>query len=258
MIGIYLIKNILNGKTYVGQSSDIDGRFRRHISALSKHSHANKYLQADWDRYGKEAFEFSILEECQEDELNDREKHYILVTNSFSLGYNMNIGGDGIRGYKHSLAEIQKMRQIQKPLAVLQFDQNFKLIRRWEGGVSHAAKILHYTHACILLRCRHTLNGAMTPYKDCYWMYEDEFAQEDFTWDKYLQNISTITLVDKLVFKSDKVICQFSLNGELVNEWNNYAELIDAGFDLSRIRLICNHSGCIKTHKGFKWEYKQL
>ena len=256
MVGIYLIKNIFNDKTYVGQSSDIHGRFRRHISALSSHEHANKYLQADWDKYGEEAFEFSILEECQEDELNDREKYYILVTNSFSLGYNMNIGGDGIRGYKHSPDEINKMRHIQKPLAVLQFDQNFNLIRRWDGGVSHIVKTLHYTHACILLRCRHTLNGIMTPYKDCYWIYEDEFNQDSFTWDKYLQNISVITLGDKLTLNCDKTICQYSLDGKLLHEWNNCAELLDAGFDISRIRLICNHSGRIKTHKGFKWQYK--
>lgn len=226
-----MIKNIENYKTYVGQSADIDGRFRRHISALSNGTHANKYLQKDWDRYGANAFQFSILEECAIDDLNDKEKYYIAATNSFSLGYNMNIGGDGIRGYKHSTAEIKKMRRIQTPLVVLQFNKEFKLLRRWEGGTSHISKELHFTQACLLLRCRHTLNGQMTPYKDCYWVYEEEYNNPNFTWDKYLQNISVIKLGNLLKNHIKYPICQYDLDNNFIKQWDNYAELIDHGFN---------------------------
>ena len=33
MIGIYKITNKLNGKVYIGQSRDIDARWRQHINA---------------------------------------------------------------------------------------------------------------------------------------------------------------------------------------------------------------------------------
>lgn len=44
-------------------------------------------------KYGKENFSIEILEECPKELLNDREKHYIKLYNSYNSGYNSTLGG---------------------------------------------------------------------------------------------------------------------------------------------------------------------
>jgi len=62
--GIYAIVNKLNNKKYVGSSIDVRKRYRQHYNDLSKNKHVNTHLQNAWNKYGENAFEFSILETC--------------------------------------------------------------------------------------------------------------------------------------------------------------------------------------------------
>lgn len=65
--GIYKIINVINNKFYVGSAVDFTARKRRHWWALRSQRHANKHLQAAWNKYGEEAFKFLIVEELPED-----------------------------------------------------------------------------------------------------------------------------------------------------------------------------------------------
>lgn len=109
--GIYMIENKVNKKAYVGQAVDIFGRWRRHIRELSGQYHYNRYLQRAWDKYGEENFEFSIIEECDECELDAKEIYWVAEKDSFYNGYNETKGGDGVRGYKHSDEQRKKMSE---------------------------------------------------------------------------------------------------------------------------------------------------
>lgn len=96
MIGIYIISNKINKKCYVGQSIDIDRRFKSHINGLNgKYGH-NPHFQNAWNKYGEDNFEFDILEEVEDTNiLDEREIYYISLYNSFDqdYGYNMTPGG---------------------------------------------------------------------------------------------------------------------------------------------------------------------
>src|SRR3989304_1436717 len=61
--GIYKIINKTNGKYYVGSSNDIIGRWFTHKSQLNRNNHCNPHLQRAWNKYGKDNFEFIIVEE---------------------------------------------------------------------------------------------------------------------------------------------------------------------------------------------------
>lgn len=73
--GIYLIRNIVNGKVYIGASVNINNRLYQHIAGLrSKNSqHTNEHFIASWHKYGEENFDYAVLEECLREHLKSRE-----------------------------------------------------------------------------------------------------------------------------------------------------------------------------------------
>ena len=100
--GIYCIENKINGKKYIGKAKNIKKRWADHIRKLNKGTHDNKYLLTAWEKYGRENFDFNIIELCEIDKLIEREIFYISFFDTFNHGYNLTVGGDGLPGYKHS------------------------------------------------------------------------------------------------------------------------------------------------------------
>ena len=96
MIGIYKIENLINGHCYIGQSVDIKKRWEREKrDAFQIKSHAYNYpLSKALRKYGIENFSFEIIEECLPEQLNEKEKKYIALYDSFFNGYNQTLGGD--------------------------------------------------------------------------------------------------------------------------------------------------------------------
>lgn len=93
--GIYCIENIDNNKKYIGQSVDIHSRWKSHRKQLRNNWHPNIHLQSSWNFYGEDRFSFSVLEECEIELLDKKEKHYVRLYNSDeeNFGYNYLIGG---------------------------------------------------------------------------------------------------------------------------------------------------------------------
>jgi len=77
--GIYFITNVLNNKTYVGSSVNIDKRWKEHKGQLKKQKHKNLHLQSSWTKYGEENFEFKIAEEVPKEQLLTVEQQYLDV-----------------------------------------------------------------------------------------------------------------------------------------------------------------------------------
>jgi len=76
--GIYKIKNVVNNKVYIGQAKNLNTRYREHLYYIKNNKHYNYYLQKSFEKYGKENFNYSILEEVEDDSLlNIREKYWI-------------------------------------------------------------------------------------------------------------------------------------------------------------------------------------
>ena len=98
MTGIYKITNLINGNSYVGQSVDIHKRWRQEKEDSNNvNSHSYNYpLMRAFRKYGIENFSFDIIEECNIDELNDREVYWVNFYDSFFHGYNQTLGGDSV------------------------------------------------------------------------------------------------------------------------------------------------------------------
>ena len=84
--GIYKITNTVNGKFYIGSSSNIDARRKRHIRQLRTNSHDNIHLQRAWDLYGEQKFVFEIIEKCKPGIMLEREQWHL---DSVTLSYNI-------------------------------------------------------------------------------------------------------------------------------------------------------------------------
>jgi group I intron endonuclease len=102
--GVYCIQNNINGKMYIGQSHNIQSRFKHHH--VQEH---NKHLQRSFNTYGIENFTFRVLcgldtakfptEKSLQDRLNDLEMAYIDILEAHlpTKGYNKTYGGEGVR-----------------------------------------------------------------------------------------------------------------------------------------------------------------
>ena len=91
MIGIYKITNKINNKAYVGQSNDIERRFKEH-QVCGRRSRIP--LDLAIEKYGKDNFLYEVLEECSIEELNEKETYWITTLETHLTGYNCNTGGD--------------------------------------------------------------------------------------------------------------------------------------------------------------------
>ena len=105
--GVYIIKNNINNKVYIGSSAGktgIRGRIRHHKSALKHNRHINKHLQRSYNEYGSSAFSYKILEECKPEECITREQYYLDLYQSFDInkGYNICPTAGNTLGRKHS------------------------------------------------------------------------------------------------------------------------------------------------------------
>lgn len=146
MIGIYKIINVKNNKIYIGKSIDIQRRWKEHVrhskdEFLRKKSPIHKAI----NKYGASSFKFEILEECKEEELNEREMFYINLYNSRDKkkGYNITEGGDGgpiMYGSSNPLSVISEelviyMRECYKN-GVYKFDCYETILKKQELNIN--------------------------------------------------------------------------------------------------------------------------
>ncbi len=61
-MGIYQIRNLINGKIFIGRSNDLKGIINRNRFQLKNNLHMNKEMQSDYIEFGEENFSFDILD----------------------------------------------------------------------------------------------------------------------------------------------------------------------------------------------------
>lgn len=129
MIGIYKITNQLNQKIYIGQSCDIERRWRDHRNSLYS-SHCYDYpLYRAFRKYGLENFSFEVLEECSENELNNKEKDYIHEYKSMvPNGYNQTLGGQSSKPSVLTKEEVDEIKNLLKISSLTQEEIGYKFL----------------------------------------------------------------------------------------------------------------------------------
>ena len=91
--GIYKITNQLDNYCYIGQSVDVAKRWAEHVKCgLGIDTPAGNKLYDAMQKNGIQHFSFELLEECPRASLNEKEREYINIYDSYNLGYNSNSG----------------------------------------------------------------------------------------------------------------------------------------------------------------------
>ena len=108
MIGIYKYQNKLNGKIYIGQSTDIERRYQQHLWDAEKRPEQGTGIDLAINKYGINNFTFEIIEQCNSDQLDERERFWIEYFNSYTDGYNRTPGGSSLKGEEHPRAILTK------------------------------------------------------------------------------------------------------------------------------------------------------
>ena len=97
---IYIITNQINNKVYIGQTLlSLEERFRQHYKESSYETKQKRPLYSAIRKYGIINFSIQLIDECEETELDMKEKFWIAEYNSYLNGYNATTGGDGRSNY---------------------------------------------------------------------------------------------------------------------------------------------------------------
>lgn len=132
--GVYTITNTNNGKIYVGSTIHVDRRRLEHFSALKYNKHINKHLQNAYNKYGRESFEFEVIETL---EITDSIKEDLLAREQFWIDnlkpeYNVLLVAGSNLGYHHTDETKQKISNSTK--GVKKSKEHAKHIKEGQQG----------------------------------------------------------------------------------------------------------------------------
>jgi len=228
---IYCIANKLDGKQYIGQTTrSVHRRWKEHIND-SKDLINNPYvLYKAMNKHGLNNFTIKTLIKIRNisfnnlcSELNYYEEFYIDKYKTLCpKGYNLSKGGDNHYNIN-----------VLKP--VYQFNINGEYINYF-NSISEASSITGIDGSNIVKVCRKKARST----GNFIWSYSNNINIDDY------KRRNTLC----------KPVCQYNLNGELINTYNSLKEAeISTNAKVPNIIEVCN--GNKFSVKGFVWRYKE-
>lgn len=127
---VYKVENKINDKVYIGATCNFSRRKAQHIHT-AKNNSTNSLFHKDIRDYGKDNFEWKIIEKCSnKNYLEENEKYYIKLYGTRC--YNDSIGGKGSTGFKFSKELKEKLSAVGK---------NMSIEKREKINKSHAGRV---------------------------------------------------------------------------------------------------------------------
>lgn len=259
--GIYIIKNIINKKVYVGSTIRFRKRFKEHLSGLLYNKHKNQKIQNHVNKYGINSISIEILEICEKDVLLEKEIFYAKLYNSFDEGFNM--------------ADITRNKG-----RVFTKEEKEKLSIRYKGinnpnyGKKHSQETKDYISFCNKNKIKTITeegkkriieslkNRIITPKKR-------EHARKIGNRIRTIEDNENFSKIRRL---NSPNIFQFDLNGNFIKEWNSIPDIEEfynwKNTDIGRVckylqnpieyKVKNRKSRICKSSKGFIWKYNNL
>jgi len=253
---IYKITNKVTGKCYIGETiQDYNRRWGKHINCL-KYKEGCPLLKASMNKHGIDNFKFEILIICFDEDLVKYEKEYIKKYNSLSPnGYNILSGGqigDGMLGYKHTEATIDKIRESGNVFR----KNNPDHFETYRGKHKEAmSKVDISTRMKNSEKFQKALSEKRIGGHNIH-LSEESKSKISESLKKYYQHAKINKKPIINTSSMNKAVIQYSKNGSIVKEYISIAEAGRlSGVKKSNIDHVL--SGRTKTAGGFIWKYKE-
>lgn len=247
MYTLYKITNVLNNSVYIGYTSEtIQQRFKRHVASANQQRCDTHILYKAFKKYGIE--NFSIEEVGRVDTKGDAYEYEItLIEQNRSnrmhypneKGYNMNDGGCGGAGYKHTEHSLVIMREkaslhkhtdeTKRKISEANKGRKVSEFAKHRASVTHKGKALTEEHKRVLSQTRSRLNQTLTP--------EDR--------QKLSKNAATA-----------RKVTQHTLDGQVLHTFDQIKLAAEhVGLSVVAISNACR--GKWKTAGGYVWKYAE-
>lgn len=232
--GIYQIRNLINGKVYIGSSVNMKQRKKQHFKKLKQQKHCNPKLQNAYNKYGEDNLVFEVVEIVLDKTiLIEREQYYIDTLNAVNEGYNICPTAGNTLGLKLSEEARYNIGRAQyKPVVCLETKQVY-------------ASVLEATNKCLkrnkgsaIAQC---CRGTQITAGGYHWRHKEDY--------------------DKLTDTEIRQIILYNPNPKrniLCVELNIiYESIATASKILNISRSAINHccNGRKKTAGGYHWKY---
>ena len=202
MIGyIYIIRNNVNGKFYIGSTNNYHKRKLKHFNQLRKNKHHSIYLQRAFNKYKETSFEFIIIETCYNYQIREQE---LLDSIDFKDSYNVSksaTGGDMISNHPNRKEIIKKNTEIllKAPRPKPRFkDKN----SNWKGGKTFCkcgTRINSNTKTC--MKCQDKI-GKNNPFYGKHHSKETKLKLSKKMKGKYNGNQQKPVVIDNIEYVS--------------------------------------------------------
>lgn len=234
--GVYKIRNIINGKIYIGQGADILLRWRQHRWNLKQNQHTNRKLQAAWSHYGEAAFEFSIVLECPEDQLGAEEIRALAEVPK-DMQYNL-----GVAGYNPTLG-MKKRRESKLQQSRSKGSRPFFVHDPKTGETER------FDYVSDMTESKNLKNYINTRFKQC-----DRFLYKDLVFyvDPTFVPTPFVKKTEPVEKRNREVIGTSRSTGEELR-FPYVSAVKKSGF--TRTGVIKVLAGEMQTHKNYSWRY---
>lgn len=232
MIGIYKITSP-SGRVYIGQAVDISTRKKTYEKANCKQQ---PRLYRSINKYGFSEHDFTILEECAEDILNERERYwqdFYSATNSRGLNCRLTETGDKSGKLSEaSIGVVKRALRYKRNTPVYQFTLEGDLLRMYESTIEAGRILGDVTKGSSISSC---CNGRQSTAFGYIWSYSD-----------YVKTPTKIT------HQHGKVVLQLDLGEDTIREYDSPKDAVKQ-YGKSIYDCLADKQ---KSAYGFIWKYK--
>jgi hypothetical protein len=226
---IYKITNVLDGKVYIGQTMrKFEERKREHLRSF-KDSKSQTVLIKAVLKHGVNNFNFEVVEECNNDQIDEKEIYYIKQYNSKAPnGYNVRSGGrekpNTTNSNRHTVA---------KPVYQYTIEGDFikEFISSTQAGVE-----LNIQNSVISKCCR-----------------GEGLSSGGFRWSR--EKIDKLEPIIK--YTNIKPVYQYTIDGKFIKEFKSTREAeIELNISTGAINDVC--LGIRHKTGGFRWSREKI
>ncbi len=275
---IYKITNTITGKIYIGQTLQPPSRrWRQHeLSAMNTARNDSKLpLHMSMRKHGLDAFQYEVIETCEDEVINDREIYWISYYDSTNplKGYNLSSGGGGTSYYNMDtlLSLWNQGKGIKEISEIMGIDRGFLALRLKEKGIttdeinsrryfsakqSRSNPVYQYSLEGEYLRMFHSVQEARAVTgighieKCCNGKQKQAGG---FIWS-YIKRDSLPKVKNDNPATKKRKVTQFSTDGKRIKEYESaYHAEKATGINQTAIRNVCLGKGY--TAGGYIWRY---